>query len=803
MSIDSRPNILDTSLRCLVQPVTWLAVAILLINDHLLKALTPSGLTGKLSDFAGLFFFPFILAALLSVPLDRLRVSPRRAGSLAIVITGVCFALIKTVPAINLFAGALFSRVIGYRTTIVLDPTDVVALIMLLPAWWLWQQPAATNARRRAGWVALLIGAGASIASQPPIPELGIVGLELTQAKVRLACQRQQPFGGDDVVSDIAPAPDGKIWLATSNGAARFDPAAGTWQTYTPNVKEDGISRWNLKTVAIEPDNTAWFTSWGDQTAGRPVYRFDGRFVMPFTQIERVITSTVYDIAIAPDRAIWFAAGNGTYRWDRSADSWTIYPQSGSGEIHFTPDGTVWLSGMGEVNYSLPARISGQIDHWNTRTGTHMDGYDTAQVSADGRIWFGGQRFFDPQTQSWTETVYHDFVNDFVVDSQGQMWLATDRGVILIPDPLRSTPDQWLFFHQQDGLISDKTSSVALGTDNAVWFGGQGGAARCTLEGTEPSATRAVASAVSSTYDSQDGGLTWTSANRPGVNQQTYQAFANRVEARTPWTTSDPNDSQIVYRFTPGQGIERSTDGGNSWISELSLQPLTEAQQKYYRRYTQGNPRIMQGPFESAVDPHTGNVIASMGVEGVLVRTPDGQWQWVNVGDYGHVNPAGIDTLGVLDALELWLGVILAGLLFGVGAWASGCRVRSLNIALILGLAGMVMAYLAGSARTYIAGGIDGMGLWMLGALGIASLAALVAVFRGLTYPMEHRARSIGITFASMLLFWLPFVLWTQNIIPSWQIAMVIATVAALVMLAIQYGSLRRSTRKQTSSAIP
>ncbi len=134
MNATQRPSILDVSLRCLTLPLSWLAVAILLINDHLFKALTPSWLTGKLSDFAGLFFFPFVLAALLSLPLDRLHVSPRKAGGLVIFITGICFALIKTVPTINVFASEALSRVIGYRTTFALDPTDLLALVVLLPA---------------------------------------------------------------------------------------------------------------------------------------------------------------------------------------------------------------------------------------------------------------------------------------------------------------------------------------------------------------------------------------------------------------------------------------------------------------------------------------------------------------------------------------------------------------------------------------------------------------------------------------------------------------------------------------------
>lgn len=46
-------------------PVALAAVAVLAANDHLLKGsgLLPGALTGKLSDVAGLFFFPLLLSA--------------------------------------------------------------------------------------------------------------------------------------------------------------------------------------------------------------------------------------------------------------------------------------------------------------------------------------------------------------------------------------------------------------------------------------------------------------------------------------------------------------------------------------------------------------------------------------------------------------------------------------------------------------------------------------------------------------------------------------------------------------------
>ena len=48
----------------LFSPYFLLALLLLLLNDHFLKAAYPGFLSGKLSDFAGLFIFPYFFAAL-------------------------------------------------------------------------------------------------------------------------------------------------------------------------------------------------------------------------------------------------------------------------------------------------------------------------------------------------------------------------------------------------------------------------------------------------------------------------------------------------------------------------------------------------------------------------------------------------------------------------------------------------------------------------------------------------------------------------------------------------------------------
>jgi len=72
--------------RDLAHPLPLLAVVVLCLNDHFLKGsgLLPGWLTGKLSDFAGLFFFPILLcsAALWLSPEDqRARAEGRRGAT--------------------------------------------------------------------------------------------------------------------------------------------------------------------------------------------------------------------------------------------------------------------------------------------------------------------------------------------------------------------------------------------------------------------------------------------------------------------------------------------------------------------------------------------------------------------------------------------------------------------------------------------------------------------------------------------------------------------------------------------------
>lgn len=109
----------------LLHPVTLGAMALLAVNDHWGKYAWPGWLTGKLSDCAGLVFFPILL------------VFAGLSRRWAVGLTAIGFTLVKTVPPITDSWNWIFTSVYqlcGYAegAQLVCDPSDLIALPFVL-----------------------------------------------------------------------------------------------------------------------------------------------------------------------------------------------------------------------------------------------------------------------------------------------------------------------------------------------------------------------------------------------------------------------------------------------------------------------------------------------------------------------------------------------------------------------------------------------------------------------------------------------------------------------------------------------
>jgi len=154
-----------TALAALRHPLFWVALIVLVLNDHVFKGgdLLPGWLTGKLSDFAGLIVAPIVVAALL-------RARTRRGHALAFLLVGGWFVGANLFAPVAEATTALASS-FGLSWTFWVDSTDLVALAVLPLTWQIVRQPTARLSGARIGErLALGLGVAACVASPPPEP---------------------------------------------------------------------------------------------------------------------------------------------------------------------------------------------------------------------------------------------------------------------------------------------------------------------------------------------------------------------------------------------------------------------------------------------------------------------------------------------------------------------------------------------------------------------------------------------------------------------------------------------------------
>jgi hypothetical protein len=120
-----RASVVRWALTWLAHPVSLVAIGVLVVNDHLLKAQFGSWWTGKLSDVAGMVFFPALVATVLAAVAPRL--TKRHLVALAVAITAVGFAWVKTADAGAATASAVLTGVAG-PSVVLKDATDLLTL---------------------------------------------------------------------------------------------------------------------------------------------------------------------------------------------------------------------------------------------------------------------------------------------------------------------------------------------------------------------------------------------------------------------------------------------------------------------------------------------------------------------------------------------------------------------------------------------------------------------------------------------------------------------------------------------------
>lgn len=304
----------------LAHPIILSALGLILLNALVLQPTSPSWLTGKLADLAWMIVLPVAGASLLGLIWQKGQSAVFWVAAAAI---SVSFVLMKTVPQVNDLLRMAFFDIFEIPLKLTLDPSDMIALIGVVLAAWVWHHPWRINSRVwRFAPLVLLVMAGMADAVDPGYDQIECLAVH-EQALVAFTPERSTAYIGNGV--------ERKAYLSRDNGR--------TWEdlgTFSPNAEgEEGLlggvnvaelskecEDWNQQTLVSDPINAqiqymivsdqGVYRSWdGGETLSRE-YRVDEGVVF-------------MDVVFAPDdRTLAIAASysgvllrlpDGRYSW--------------------------------------------------------------------------------------------------------------------------------------------------------------------------------------------------------------------------------------------------------------------------------------------------------------------------------------------------------------------------------------------------------------------------------------------------------------------------------------------------------
>lgn len=281
-------------------------------------------------------------------------------------------------------------------------------------------------------------------------------------------------------------------------------------------------------------------------------------------------------------------------------------------------------------------------------------------------------------------------------------------------------------------------------------------------------------------FESDDGGLTWTQFDE--INRELTTSCFRRF---IPWEVSDPNKPSHLWRIQGAEeAIEQSVDGGRSWQSVYTFPAGKEVRKYHYRPEPEflGSEVEPGGPYNGVVDPATGNLIVSMGLEGVVVISSDGDGQRVDVGPYAFVD---IHELSLGERLnkEFLLAMILGFLVVCIGSipvWEKSSN----RIVFLIGVFGGTAVWFVYALFSKESGLVSLLDFFLFGYVGMnvtmfsfcGWIFSLLFVGTAIQKVLEKHSwqqvrQLLEAAVISVILYLIPLIFWATGILPSYRFA--------------------------------
>jgi ligand-binding sensor domain-containing protein len=324
-----------------------------------------------------------------------------------------------------------------------------------------WPRP---RAAALGAWLGLVLLDASRAAALDPGKPLGEFSLSAWQTDEGLP---------QSTVQALVQTRDGYIWVATTEGLARFD---GVRFTVFDRSNTEAFRASDVQALLETRDGSLWIAVYG---GGLVRYR-DGKF-RSYGPREGLTASKV--IALAEDEdGLWVASdGDGLYRSRGETFSAVAASQLGKDSIwalHVDRDRTVWLGTTAGL-YRLDAKQDAVA-----AAGLAKETITALAEDRAGRLWVGtygglygrvAQGGFVRYAEA--EGLCQDSVRTLRLDTRGSLWIGTDRGLNRLWEGRLSC------LLAKDGLTDDKIASIMEDREGSLWIGTLAGGLNQLKEG--------------------------------------------------------------------------------------------------------------------------------------------------------------------------------------------------------------------------------------------------------------------------------------------------------------------------------
>ena len=272
-------------------------------------------------------------------------------------------------------------------------------------------------------------------------------------------------------------------------------------------------------------------------------------------------------------------------------------------------------------------------------------------------------------------------------------------------------------------------------------------------------------------YESSDGGLTWGQWEQRGS---------------IAWGGQDATTPRGTY-VIQGWNIGLNTPNGQHTIAYRPTQSDLWAQKYASRRlrsdigqrFTDPEPLLKHKQFNIVYDEGTSNVIVATGWVGVLVGTPDGEWERIGVGVFTPADVSFRSKASLMLSTYFWFTVIAVSFSMIALVYVPLHKEYSDTMTVLL-----LMLPLGGIALSLLSfpphGGNAGLeAFFAIGGIFLAAGAAIAFPPRWGELPAYAATLTAMITLAS-----LPFLLWLAD-----RLALIVASLGAAALLMLLAGA--------------